>query len=54
MDVKGKKIWVAMSVGTLVTNEETMLGFIQEKIIVSYVPTWDHDQPVAGSTIHMQ
>ena len=46
MGVKEKKIWVAMSVGTLVTNEERMLGCIQEKLIVSYVSTWDHDQPV--------
>jgi hypothetical protein len=50
MGVKENQIWVAMSVGTLVTNEERMLGCIQEKLIVSYVPTWDHDQPIAGST----
>jgi hypothetical protein len=54
MDVKGKKIWVAMSVGTLVTNEETMFGCIQEKLVVSYVMNWDHNQPVAGSTVRLQ
>ena len=34
MGVKEKQIWVAMSWGTLVTNEEIMLGCIQEKLIV--------------------
>jgi hypothetical protein len=33
--VKENKIWVAMSVGTLVANEGRMLGCIQEKLIVS-------------------
>ena len=40
--VKENKIWVAMSVGTLVTNEGRMLGCIQEKLIVSYVLILDH------------
>jgi hypothetical protein len=52
--VKENKIWVAMSVGTLVTNEGRMLGCIQEKLVVSYVLIWDHDQPVVGSTILLQ
>jgi hypothetical protein len=52
--VKEKKIWVAMSVGTLVTNEGRMLGCIQEKLLVSYVLIWDHDQPVAGSIVLLQ
>jgi hypothetical protein len=54
MGVKGKRIWVAMTLGTLVTNEERVLGSIQEKLIVSDVSTWDHDQLVAGSTIQLQ
>ena len=54
MGVKEKKIWVAMSVRTLVTNEKRMLGCIQEKLIVSYVSTWDHDQPISESTIWLQ
>jgi len=45
---------VTMSVGTFVTNEEIMLGCIQEKLIVSYVLTLDHDQPVAGSIVRLQ
>jgi UbiD family decarboxylase len=52
--VKENKIWVAMSVGTLITNEGRMLGCIQEKILVSYVLIWDYDQPVAGSTVLLQ
>jgi hypothetical protein len=48
---KERKIWVAMSVGTLVTNEGGILGCIQDKILVSYVLIWDHDQPVAGSIV---
>ena len=52
--VKENKIWVAMSVGTLVTNEGRILGCFQEKILVSYVMIWDHDQPVVGSTILLQ
>jgi UbiD family decarboxylase len=54
VDVKENKIWVAMSVVTLVTNEGKMLGCIQEKILVSYMLIWDHDQPVAGSPVLLQ
>ena len=46
--------WVAMSVGTLVTNEGIILGCIQGKLIVSYVATWDHDQPIVGSIVGLQ
>jgi hypothetical protein len=48
-----KKIenWVAMSVGTLVTNEVIILGCIQEKHLVSCVLVWDRDQPVTGSIV---
>jgi hypothetical protein len=42
---------VAMSVGTLVTNEGRMLGCIQEKHLVSCALIWDRDQPVAGSIV---
>jgi hypothetical protein len=49
--LKKRKFWVAMSVGTLVTNEGRMLGCIQEKLLVSYVPIWDRDQPVAGNIV---
>jgi hypothetical protein len=52
--VKENKIWVAMSDGTLVTNEGRMLGCIQEKLLVSYVLIWDHDHPVAGRTFLLQ
>jgi UbiD family decarboxylase len=51
---KENQIWVAMSVGTLVTNEGRMLGCIQEKLTVSYVLIWDHDQPVVGSAVLLQ
>ena len=54
MGVKEKKICVAMSVGTLVTNEERMLGCIQEKLVVSYVLIWDHDHPVARNIVLLQ
>jgi hypothetical protein len=43
MDVKGKKIWVTMSVGTLVTNEGRMLGCIEEKHLVSCALIWNRD-----------
>ena len=52
--VKEKKIWVAMSIGTLVTNEGRILGCIQEKHLVSYMFIWDHDQPIEGRTIMLQ
>jgi hypothetical protein len=52
--VKENKIWVTMSVGTLVSNEGKMLGYIQEKLLVSYVLIWDHDRHVEGSTILLQ
>jgi hypothetical protein len=52
--VKEKRIWVSMSIGTLVTNEGRMLGCIQEKILVSYVLIWDHDQPIPRSTVMLQ
>jgi hypothetical protein len=51
---KERKIWVAMSVGTLVTTEGRMLGCIQGKLLVSYVLIWDRDHPVAGSTVLLQ
>jgi hypothetical protein len=52
--VKENKIWVAMSVGTLVTKEGRMFGCIQEQLVVSYVLIWDRDHPVAGSTVLLQ
>ena len=48
---KENKIWVAMSVGTLVTKEGRMLGCIQEKHLVSCPLIWDCDHPVAGSIV---
>jgi hypothetical protein len=48
---KEKRILSGQSVDTLVTNEGRMLGCIQEKILVSYVLIWDHDQPVMGSIV---
>jgi len=54
ISVKQNQNWVVMSVGTLVANEGRMLGCIQEKIIVSYVLIWNHDQPVVGCTIMLQ
>jgi hypothetical protein len=42
---------VAMSVGTLVTNEGRLLECIQEKHLVSCVLIWDRDNPVAGSIV---
>ena len=42
---------MAMSVGTLVTNEGRMLGCNQEKLLVSYVLIWDRDQLVEGSIV---
>jgi hypothetical protein len=51
---KERKIWVAMSVSTLVTTEGRILVCIQGKLLVSYVLIWDRDRPIAGSTLMLQ